>query len=118
MEWRKLIREDDVAKLIANWREQQPLKGTGREKDYHPVVKLFNPIGNGTWLVTESDEDGLAFGLADLGSPEMGYFCLQELADVRLFGGAVYIEQDTDFVADKTLSEYAQEARQTGYIVA
>ena len=118
MNWKELIRQDDVAKLLANWNEQQPLKGTGREKDYPPVVKLFNPIGNGTWLVTEANEDGLAFGLADLGSPEMGYFDLQEIADVRLFGGTAFVEQDTAFEGTKPLSEYAADARRAGYITA
>lgn len=118
MHWKELLRDDDIAKLLSNWQEQLPLKGTGREKDYQPVAKLFNPIGTGTWLITECDEDGLAFGLADVGSPEMGYFDLQEIADLRLLGGAVYMEQDLHFTADKTLSEYASEARQTGHIIA
>lgn len=38
-----------------------------------PVVKFFNPIGEGVWLATELDEDGdIMFGLADLGHPELG----------------------------------------------
>ncbi len=118
MDWKKLLRPDDIQQLRANWDKQQRLKGTKDEQDFMPVAKLFNPIGNGTWLITEVNEDGLAFGLADLGYPEMGYFDLQEIADVKLLGGAVYIEQDTDFEADKTLSAYAEEARHTGHIVA
>lgn len=118
MSWRTMIHAVAADKLIANWQEQLPLKGTGNEKDYHPVVKLFNPIGTGTWLVTECDEDGLAFGLADIGYPEMGYFDLNEIAEIRLLGGAVRIEQDILFEADKPISEYASEARQTGHIIA
>lgn len=118
MNWKELIRADDIHKLQMNWIEQQPLKGTPREIDLQPVVKLFNPLGCGTWLVTECDEEGLAIGLADVGYPEIGYFHLQEIAEVELLGGLVRIEQDLHFEARKTLSEYAAEARQKGHIVA
>lgn len=118
MEWYKMVRADDLVKLRRNWEEQQPLKGTSHERDYVPVVKLFNPVGMGTWLITEVDAYGLAFGLADVGSPELGYFDLQEIADVRLLNGHVRIEQDLHFEADKTISAYAEEARFHGHIKA
>lgn len=118
MEWKNMIRAADILKLVDNWNEQQPLKGTSREMDLKPVVKLFNPIGSGTWLVTECNEDGLAFGLADIGYPELGYFDLSEIADVKLLGGLVRIGQDVNFEANKTISEYAAEARQKGVIQA
>lgn len=48
------------ARLLAN--------GQMTDTDHIPVVKFFNPFGQGTWLATELDEDGdILFGLADLG---------------------------------------------------
>ena len=47
-------------------------------------VKLFNPTGIGTWYISEYDpETRTAFGLADLGEPELGYFDMQELTEFR-----------------------------------
>lgn len=108
-------------KLLANGRRQLPLRGTDQEIDFHPVVKLFNPAGSGTWLLTEIDpeSDGIAFGLCDLGLgyPELGSVSLREIAAVRLPYGLT-IERDYHFTAGKTLSAYAAEARETGRITA
>ncbi len=82
-----------------------------------PVVKYFNPCGVGTWLITDINEDGIMFGLCDLGEPELGYVALEEMEGVRLPFG-LGIERDLSFVANKTLVEYADEARQLGYIKA
>jgi len=90
----------------------------GKTEDFRPVVKLFNPMGAATWLLSELDEDGdTAFGLCDLGmgEPEMGYVLLSELAEIRLNFG-LYIERDIHFHATKTLSEYAEAARLLGRI--
>ena len=47
------------------------------EIDHRPVVKLFTPDANATWLLTELDPEDVdrAFGLCDLGlgCPEVGY---------------------------------------------
>ncbi|KAA9018291.1 DUF2958 domain-containing protein [Sphingobium limneticum] len=117
MEWTKHIRPNDLQQLIINWEEQLPLKGTSGERDYMPVIKLFNPVGAGTWLITECDNDGLAFGLSDLGYPELGYISLEEVFSVRLAAGLM-IEQDVHFAAKHTLSEYAALAREKGHITA
>lgn len=55
--------------LLANGCQQQPLRGTSREIDHVPVVKLFTPDAGATWLLTEidSDESDIAFGLCDWG---------------------------------------------------
>ena len=75
------------ATLLANGRRQQPLRGTEQEIDFPPVVKLFNPSGAATWLLTELDPEDpdIAFGLCDLGTgfPELGSVSLRELASVR-----------------------------------
>lgn len=54
-----LLTPELCERLLAN--------GRRRGLDHVPVVKFFNPLGIGTWLVTELDEDGdTLFGLADL----------------------------------------------------
>jgi len=108
-------------KLLANGRRQQPLKGTEGELDFMPVVKLFTPDGAATLLLTELDPDepDIAFGLCDLGmgDPELGSVSLRELASVRGKLG-LPVERDRHFTAAKTLSAYAEEARQLGAIRA
>ena len=72
----------------------------GRNVDFFPVVKLFTPDANATWLLTELDpvDEDCAFGLCDLGLgfPELGYASLNEIS---------------------LLSEYAEGARQAERIV-
>lgn len=111
------------ALLTAAIREQLLANGrrTARseEIDPPPVVKLFMPDGPGTWLHTEPDpaEPTRAFGLCDagLGSPELGYVCLVELAALR---GRLRlpIKRDIHFLADRLLSAYAVEAQVAGRI--
>jgi hypothetical protein len=121
----KLLTDDIRAKLIANGRKNaerlaDPDNEDGATHDFRPVVKLFNPCGAGTWLLTELDPDepDLAFGLADLGMecPELGTVLISELESVRLMGGTLGIERDCHWKAEKTLSVYAEEARALGYI--
>ena len=54
---------------------QEAVKGTELEFDCYPVVKIFYPLSDAIWLLTELDGDGIAFGLCDLelGYPELGY---------------------------------------------
>jgi len=106
-----LLTDDLRDRLLAN----------GRQRDVHhvPVVKFFNPIGAGTWLITELEPDGdTLFGLADLGfgCPELGSFSLSELTSARLPFG-MGIERDILFEAAFPLSVYAEAARQAGSIV-
>ncbi|HJO66885.1 MAG TPA: DUF2958 domain-containing protein [Sphingomonas sanguinis] len=114
-----LLGTDAVQQLFANHKLQQPLKGTREEIDFQPVAKLFLPWTAGTWLVTEMDDAGLAFGLADLGfgTPEVGYISLDEIMEVEGPGG-LRVERDIHWKATKTLSEYATESREKGYIAA
>jgi len=114
-----LMGVEAVKQLHANHTEQLPLKGTRNERDFEPVVKLFLPWTSGTWLLTEMDDDGLAFGLADLGfgTPELGYISLDEIWGVVGPGG-LRVERDIHWAAKKTLSTYATESRRLGYIRA
>lgn len=106
-----LLTKDLKERLLANGR--QP------DTDHVPVVKFFNPVGAGTWLITEMEPDGdTLFGLADLGfgCPELGSSSLSELTSVRLPFG-MGIERDILFEAAFPLSVYAEAARQAGSIV-
>lgn len=90
------------------------------EQDHRPVVKLFTLDAQATWLFTELAADGdTLFGLCDLGhgSPELGYASLSEIQTLR---GPLrlLVERDRHFRADRSLSEYAGEARLRGRIVA
>ena len=89
------------------------------EADRVPVMKLFNPCGAATWLISEIDEDEIMFGLCDLGMgcPELGYVSLAELRETRV-GFGLSIERDRHFTATKTLTEYADDARLKGRITA
>jgi hypothetical protein len=117
-----LLTDDQRARLLKNGRENtERINEDGNTRDCWPVVKLFCPWGAATWLLTEIDPDepDIAFGLCDLGfgCPELGSVRLSELAAVRGPGGLT-IERDQHFTATKSLSAYADEARQHGRIVA
>lgn len=105
----RLLTQGQRAQLIANGKDRG---------DHVPVVKFFNPVGSGTWLFSELDEDGdTLFGLCDLGfgCPEMGSASLAEIAAVTLpFGLA--IERDLHFEGRFPLTIYADAARKCGGI--
>ncbi|QGN56520.1 DUF2958 domain-containing protein [Novosphingobium sp. Gsoil 351] len=108
--------EAPFAQLLANGH----CTAGGETFDPHPVIKLFTPDANATWLLTELDPDDedRAFGLCDLGfsSPELGYVRLSDLENLRgPFGLAV--ERDEHFSADRPLSVYAEQARLSGRII-
>lgn len=103
-----LLTDELRERLLANGRE--------RNADHAPVVKFFNPLGEGTWLATELGADGDAmFGLADLGYPELGSFSLLEMTSVRLPFG-MGIERDILFATDLPISAWAEAARRAGSI--
>lgn len=103
-----LLTDDLRERLLANGRD--------RGADHVPVVKFFNPLGEGVWLATELDADGdTLFGLADLGYPELGSFSLEELALITLPLG-MGIERDILFTGDFPISVWAAAAREAGSI--
>ena len=110
----QLLTKQIRTKLEANARKTE-IEG---EDDHRPVVKLFNPAGAATWLLTEIEGD-IAFGLCDLGmgSPELGSVSITELEAVQGPLG-IGIERDMYFTADKTISQYAAAARSAGCIAA
>lgn len=89
-----LITDELRARLLANGAAEE-------ETDHVPVVKLFDPTGPATWLLTELAPDGdTLFGLCDLGfgCPELGSVSLAELESVKgAFG--LGIERDLHFEA-------------------
>lgn len=115
------LTSEQVEQLIANGHESRAFQARDALFDPLPVVKLFTPDAGATWLLTEIDPDepSMAFGLADLGLgfPELGFFCLDELAALR---GHLRlpIEQDTSFQATQPVSAYAALARRAGRIEA
>jgi hypothetical protein len=105
-----LLTDDLRERLLANGRD----RGT----DHVPVVKFFNPLGEGVWLATELDADGdTLFGLADLGYPELGSFSLDELTSIVLPFG-MGIERDILFIGHFPISVWAEAAREAGSIRA
>lgn len=106
-----LITADLRERLLANGAD-------ATETNLVPVVKLFNPVGAATWLLTELDADGdTLFGLCDLGFgfPELGSVSLAELQAVMGPLG-LGIERDLHFAPRFPLSVYVEAARIAGHI--
>ena len=116
----KLLTKAQREQLLENGRRQAVVKGTPAEIDFFPVVKLFDPCGAGTWLLTEIDPDDetVAWGLCDLGMgfPEFGTVSLTELAAVR---GPLGLgsERDLYFQARGPISTYIEAASKADRIV-
>lgn len=113
-------------KLITKAQQQKMIENGRRTRDEgsfdpYPVIELFTPDAQATWLLTELDPEDqtLAFGLCDIGMgcPELGYVSLTELTTVRGKLG-LPIERDISFKADKSLSAYADEACASQQIIA
>ena len=116
----KLFTKNILNKLLANGRKQNEVRGTAKEIDFHPVVKLFTPDAQCTWLLTELDPDApdIAFGLCDLGMgcPELGTVRKSQLETGRGCLG-LPIERDKFFQASHPLSVYTRAANQAYRIV-
>jgi hypothetical protein len=115
-----LITAAQRQQLIRNGQATAAATLQDRSIDHFPVVKLFTPDANATWLLTELDpeDEDRAFGLCDLGLgfPELGYLSLRELESVRGLLN-LRVECDLQFEADRTISAYAELASDRGHIV-
>ena len=83
----ELLTKEIETKLRANHKANKD--GT---KSFHPIVKLFNPYGVGTWYLSELDDNDIAFGQCNLGyETELGYVSLDELKNLKCkpFGGGI-----------------------------
>ena len=91
----KLITKKQMQRLVANHTAQD---GT---KSFNAVVKLFNPTGIGTWYLSELDPyTNIAFGVCDLGCPELGSVSIDEIQSLELPFGLT-IERDKFFDSNK-----------------
>ena len=117
----RLITKAQREVLIRNGTQQRAARNRGTSIDFEPVVKLFTPDAQCTWLLSElyPDDPDVAFGLYDLGMgfPELGNVRISELLSVRgPFG--LPIKRDLYFHATKAISEYAADARAAQRITA
>ena len=89
----KLITKETLRKFNAHPFGSQDGKGF----DAEVLVKYFNPMGAGTWLITEAEkqEDGdwMLYGYCHILEWEWGYVMLSDLASIRLPWGMT-IERD------------------------
>ena len=98
----KLLTKAQREKLIRNHTENE---NATEPKKHKVVVKLFNPVGMGTWYLTELNPyTEMAFGLCEITEKEIGYVSLTELEELRLPMG-LKIERDRYSKIDKTLEE-------------
>lgn len=113
----QLVTNEIKATLLAN-AQATANSETGGE-DFPPVVKFFAPWSSATWLISEMDEDGIMFGLCDLGMgcPELGSVLLQEL-ESHVGPCGLTIERDRGFAGEAPMSVYADAARKNGCIVS
>ena len=82
----------------------------GKGLDAEVVVKFFNPMGAGTWLITEGEKqtygDWLLYGYCHIFEWEWGSVMLSELQSVRLPFG-LSIERDLYTDPNATVRELA-----------
>lgn len=87
-------------KIKERFRKEFPLYSQESVEDPQVVVKFFNPLGIGTWYITEANEqdngDWLMFGLCVLGEAEFGYVLLSQIETLQLPHGLT-IERDLHF---------------------
>ena len=87
-----------LTKEIEQKFEKAPLySNDGKGKDAEVLVKFFNPMGAGTWLITEAQKqengDYLMYGYCHIIEWEWGYVSLKELQSIKLPLG-IGIERD------------------------
>ena len=83
-------------------KQLQQLQTNLKRKDGIAYVKLFNPSGPGSWYISEvrkTQEYTEAFGVADLGygTPEMGYFNIDEITKLSFPPFMLKVERDKWF---------------------
>lgn len=110
-----LTTDDQRAQLLANGAARAAVQSI----DPLPVVRLFTPDANATWLLAALDPaDGdTAWGLIDLGigMPELGTVKLSDLASI-VGPSQASIKRDLHFRPSRPLSEYVRLAQADGSI--
>lgn len=119
-----ILTERDRQRMLENGRQRRLLAGkedTEAQPDFIPVVKLFTPDANCVWLLTDLDFENpdIAWGLCDLGMgwPELAHVRISEIGSIRGPGGQP-VKRDPHFRSDVPISNYAEDARARGRIVA
>lgn len=112
----RLVLQHHLDQLLANGKRQD----SDPDFDPWPVVKLFTPDANRTWLITAQDPDEpyRLWGLCDLGMgcAEYGTVWLPELLAVRGKLG-LPIERDLHFTATAPISAYIAASYPAGRII-
>lgn len=110
----KLIMKQQQEQLLKNGEAQRKARQENKEIDFKPVVKLFTPDAQCTWLLSEiyPDDPDVAFGLCDLGMqcPELGDVWISEFTQLHSTNN-LPVERDRFFEPTKTLGEYARDAQ-------
>lgn len=90
-----------ITKAIEKKFEKFPLGSQeNKMEDAEVLLKVFNPYGGQTWLITEAEkeeDDWYCFGCVNLfGFWEWGYISLKELQElkVNVFGMQMGLERD------------------------
>ena len=109
----KLFTKSQLTKLLQNGSSEN------RGKNHKPVVKIFTPDAQCTWLISEIDPENsdIAFGLCDLGMgyPELGCVSIAELEALRGTLG-LPVERDLHFEGKFPITVYADAASHNDYI--
>jgi Protein of unknown function (DUF2958) len=86
-----------------------PLYSQEHVKDPVVICKFFHPLSSMTWYATEGSPEGddfIFFGWVHSDFPELGYFSLNEMQEVKIM--ELGIERDLHFIS-KNLSEVKKE---------
>ena len=86
-----------------------PLYSQENVKDPMVICKFFHPLSNMTWYAIEGSPEGgdfIFFGWVHSDQPELGYFSLNEMQEVKVL--ELGIERDLHFTP-KRLSEVKKE---------
>ena len=106
----KLLTQKQTMKLATNWKHSLAAINTdGDTPDHWPVVKVFHPMSQACWLLSEYDPvHDVAFGLAYIHEPELGYVNLSDIRKARIFG--LPFETDRHWKPVASLSSYCKVA--------
>lgn len=120
----KIFTDEIVRKLAENGEATRKAQAERKpDPDHFPVVKVFNPYGSATWLLTESDPEDpdCLYGLCDMGMgcPELGSVLRSEIEGLRIKVGPARLplERDAYWKATRPISYYAAVASNAGRIV-
>ena len=106
-----LLTDELRGRLQENGRRQYGVRGTKDEIDFVPVVRLYTPLMNSVWLLTEIDPKNAdkAVGLHDPGNGP-AELCVVSLSELQRRFAQRSVRRDKGFETDEPLSVFAQRA--------